>query len=179
MIRALRPRRLAIALAVAIVAGSVWTVVGEISSTPVSQPIVEQPVPPVVQEPLEETDLAQVKSVLGPFVTIVVSADSPTPETRSPAVLILHQDGGTSASQNWTIPFDTTSWSRRDAFQIRSLSSQLGYVTIGSNLQRTFVVKANQPFLFEDAPQQLCMIDAQGNTWATTTARAQAARQAL
>ena len=98
---------------------------------------------------------------------------------RASAVLILNQDSSTLASEKWTVPFEATQWSKGDVFQIRSQSMALGYVTIGTNRQRTFVVKANQPFIFEEAPQQVHIVDGQGNTWSVTTARAEAQRQAL
>jgi hypothetical protein len=146
---------------------------------PTTQSDEKDPLPSVAQGPLTDTDLQQVKTVLGPFKAIAADADSPTPETNAPAVLILNQDSSTLASEKWTVPFEATQWSKGDVFQIRSQSMALGYVTIGTNRQRTFVVKANQPFIFEEAPQQVHIVDGQGNTWSVTTARAEAQRQAL
>jgi hypothetical protein len=152
-----------------------------IGSGPTTQPAVQQPLPPVEEQPLTDTNLTQAKQALGPFETIAVSADTPTPDTHSPAVLLLNQDNSTQASQRWTIPFNgsTSSWKQTSVTQIRSISLVNGYVTFGSNLNRTFVVKCNQPFIFEEMPQQVVVIDPQGNTWSTTTARATASRQPL
>jgi len=174
-----RRRRGLIAVGVGLLAAAVTAVVIYATTGPTTPPDEKDPVPPVAQGPLTDTDLQQVKSVLGPFKAIPADADSPTPETNAPAVLILNQDGSTLASEKWTVPFEATQWSKGDVFQIRSQSMALGYVTIGTNRQRTFVVKANQPFIFEETPQKVHIIDGQGNTWSVTTARAEAQRQAL
>jgi hypothetical protein len=139
-------------------------------------PSVVRQLPPVEQPHLTQTDLQQVRDTLGPFSTIPVAGDTPTPDTHSPAVLVLNQNGSTEASQTWTVPFDSTQWAQRDVFHIRSLSSKLGYMTIGTDIGRTFVVKANQPFIFEEEPGQVYLIDANGTTLTITTARAEALR---
>ena len=175
----IRRRRGLIAVGAGLVAAAITAVTIYAFSGPTTPPDEQDPMPPVAQGPLTDTDLQQVKSVLGPFKAIAADADSPTPETNAPAVLILNQDGSTLASEKWTVPFEATQWSKGDVFQIRSQSMALGYVTIGTNLKRTFVVKANQPFIFEEVPQQVHVVDGQGNTWSTTTARAEASRQAL
>lgn len=175
----IRRRRGLIAAVAGFVAAATTAVVIYAVSGPTTPLDEKDPLPPVAQGPLTDTDLQQVKTVLGPFKAIAADADSPTPETNAPAVLILNQDGSTLASEKWTIPFEATQWSKGDVFQIRSQSMALGYVTIGTNRQRTFVVKANQPFIFEEAPQQVHVIDGQGNAWSVTTARAEAQRQAL
>jgi hypothetical protein len=174
-----RRRRGLIALGAGLLAAATAAVVIYATTGPTSPLGGKDPVPPVAQGPLTDTDLQQVKSVLGPFKAVTADADSPTPETNAPAVLILNQDGSTLASEKWTVPFEATQWSKGGVFQIRSQSVALGYVTIGTNLRRTFVVKANQPFIFEETPQQVHIIDGQGNTWSVTTARAEAQRQAL
>lgn len=173
-------KRVVILVVAALVALAGVGIVSYALSGPPAQPAIEKPLPPAGQVPLEDTDLNQVKEALGPFTTIAVSADSPNPDTSHPAVLLLNQDGSTQASENWTVPFNgSTSWTQGDVAQIRSISLNVGYVTFGTNLQRTFVVKANQPFIFEEAPERVVVVDAQGNTWSSTMSRAQASRQPL
>jgi hypothetical protein len=177
MNRTFAPRRLVVAGVVGLLLAGGVGFFGSLTSGPQQPPVVVQPLPHVEQSPLTQTDLQQVRDTLGPFATILVANDTPTPDTHAPSVLILNQNASTEASQAWTVPFDSTQWAQRDIFQIRSLSLKLGYVTIGTNVGRTFVVRANQPFIFEDTPEQLYLIDGNGVLWTITTARAEALRQ--
>jgi hypothetical protein len=129
-----------------------------------------------VQEPLLPTDLQHIKSVLGPFQVIPVLANSPTPETNYPAILVLNQNGSTEASKSWTVGFDTDLWARDTASKVRSVSVELGYATIGSDIGRTFVVKVAQPFVFEEMPEKVYAVDSSGVVWTVTSARAEAMR---
>ncbi len=181
MTRALAPRRLAVALAIGmVVSGAAAVLDNVVFNPPSSPPVVAQPIAPApVPEPLVDTDIAQTRQALGPFETIVVSSDTPTPETRHPAVLILNEDGSTEASTAWTVRFDSTSWTEEDVFQIKSLSTELGYVTIGSGNGRTFVVRANQPFIFGSQPDKVIAVTLQGQTHVLNMSRAQASRQPI
>lgn len=162
-----------------LVAGTVLVVRYAISG-PKAKPAVAQPMPQVPQETLSDNGLNQVKSVLGPFSVLNLDATNPAPETHSPAMLILNEDGSTLASQSWTVPFDSTKWKQSgDPFQVRSKTVQSGYVVIGTNIRRTYVVGVNQPFIFAGDPETVYVVDAQGRFWFIATTPAEASRQAL
>lgn len=149
-------------------------------SGPKTEPQTDTEDPKVLQEPLEPTDLDHIKNVLGPFETIAVDANSPTPETQSPAVLILNQDHSTLASQDWTVPFDADAWERdNNTPKIRSKTVEMDFMTIKTDRDLIFVVKALQPFIFEETPDTVYVIDSEGQIWSITSARAVNSRKAL
>ncbi|MGH8483324.1 MAG: hypothetical protein ACRESP_02880 [Pseudomonas sp.] len=169
-----------VGLIAALAAGAFGFVTPSSSSSP--EPAISQSQPrldPVAPEPLVPTDIQQVRDALGPFETILVATDTPTPDTRNPAVLILNDDGSTEASTAWTVPFEPTSWTRENDFRIRGLSFDVGFATIAASNRRTYVVRAGQPFLFEDEPNRMLVVGPDGQMYALTMARAQAQRQSL
>jgi len=176
--RAVAPKRLLTALVVGVVFGLAPVVLDDVTS-PSPQPASAPQKPPAAEAPLTQTDLQQVRSALGPFTVIPVLNNTPTPETKAPAVLILNQNGSTEASERWTVLYHTVQWSRRDSFYIRSVSMTLGYATIGTSSGQVFVVKAGQPFLLEADPGHVLVVDASGLVYQLTTDRAEALRQPL
>lgn len=148
-------------------------------SGPKADPVTDEGLPSVENEPLEPTSLDEFKNIFGPFETIVIDTNSATPDTHDPAMLILNQDGSTQASQSWTVTFSADSWDvATTPLEIGSMTVQMDTVFIGTN-DRTFVVKANQPFIFEERPETVYAVDAQGQIWSVTTAWAENSRNEL
>lgn len=166
MTRTFPPRQWAVALVLVLIGTFGSALVEEIfAPSPLAPPPVAQPIPPAPHpEPLSPTNLQQVREGLGPFQTIVVRSDTETPDTDYPAVLMLKEDGSTQASEKWTVPFDTATWTREDHFLIDRKSPMRGYFIIVSS-NRTFTVQALQPFVFEAEPEKAVVIDAQGVVW--------------
>jgi hypothetical protein len=131
-----------------------------------------------VDGPVELTDLQEVEAALGPFETITVNKETLTPDLKQPATLKLNPNGSTDASTAWQIPFDGSTWSKTNISQVRSLTVEAGYATIGVN-QQVFIVKCGQPFFFKEQPQQVYVIDVNGVHWSITATRAAALRQPL
>ena len=70
-----RRRRGLIAVGAGLLAAAITAVVIYAFSGPTTPPDEQDPMPPVAQGPLTDTDLQQVKSVLGPFKAIAADAD--------------------------------------------------------------------------------------------------------
>jgi hypothetical protein len=164
----------AIALGAGVLAMFITMGLAPIFDTTPTDPVVTAPRPAPQQGPLVSTDLSEVKEAFALTEPVLVDTSSVRPDTRSPAVVLLNEDGSMLASTTYTVPFDQ-SWSQEDTNMITSLSVKLGYVTMGTNPNdRVFVVKALQPFIFADAPEKVYAVTLEAKTYSLTTARAQA-----
>lgn len=182
MSRTFALRRLAIAAAIATAATlGVSVVDGVVTSTaPAPEVVVEPVAPPELEnDPQVSTSLQHVENAFGLFEAFAVSRSTATPDTRAPAVLLLGEDGGTKASQMWTVLFDPAQWDRKDSIHIIGVDVTLGYVTLVVASGDTFIVKAGQAFFIAGAPETLFAIDANGNVYQITTARAEGMRQQI
>lgn len=173
-------KRLVIALAVAIVAVVGTTIVHNIIDTP-PQVVGSAPKLPAVQlQQPATTDLQQVEATLGSFGTLPVSSSN-TPDTAFPAVLLIRQDGSIAASQKWTVPFSANEWAKQSSPQIAALSVSNGYATFKTSASGIFAytVRVGQPFVLEQVPQYVMLIDAQGVQWSIGSTRAETLRRPL
>lgn len=175
----LSPRRVGAAVAAGGIAFVVTFGLGQAFSGPYYPPA--QPpakaVPKV--QPLKATDLQQVRNAFGPFSTIAVNAGSPEPDTRSPAILLLSNDSSVQASTKWTVRFNKQAWSQQPAFQISGVSVSHGYATFGMGQGSVFTVKCGQPFVLEDQPQQVVLIDVNAKQWIVNSNRALVLRERM
>lgn len=181
MKRKLTVKQIIISVCVGLICStSTGMVQSAISPDPLLQPAQIQPLNPAPRPDDDlATDMSRVNANLGPFQTVQVSGDSPTPDTRSPAFLVLNDDGGTMASATYTVPFKTLPWKRSDAFQITGVTVERGYATIGTSFGRSYIVAVDQPFLFERQPETTVLIDGSGSQWQITTTRAMTSAQQL
>jgi hypothetical protein len=173
-------RRTWIITAASLVAAAVLAPVGlkiiGSGTSPTSQPpTVTQPLPPANNQPLTQTDLQQALNLFGPWQTIAPSEQQP--DSHQPALLVLNQNGGTIASQHWTVPFSTDKWEQQASTNIAKLSVEGTHVRITSTLDQPYIVHVGQPFMFERTPGQIYLVDQAGNIWYIDLAGATAIRQ--
>jgi hypothetical protein len=154
------------------------TIVGNIHRTP-RQPIGLAPtLPGVNQQTPGMTDLQTMEAAFGPFAHLPAS-NSDTPDTKYPALLLMRQDSSEVASTRWTVTVKSIRpWEQLSAPQISALSVTHGYASFKVSTSPVFVytVHVGQPFVLEFEPQYVMYIDAAGNQWTTSFARAKQLR---
>lgn len=166
-----------------VIAASVTGVDAAVNGGGQSQPVHAssgqvQDLPPVVVQPDQPTDLQTVETQLGPFAVLPAS-NSPTPDTQYPAVLLARYDGSLAASQRWKLSTDLHNWTNQEAIQITNLSVHNGFATFSTGPAQVYTVHVDQPFVLENVPQYVMLIDEQGKQWQISTAKAIASRQTL
>ena len=149
-----------------------------LTQTSVVTPVNRQPLPAPPEIPLTATDRQKVVTGLGSFSTIA-PAIGRNPDTQAPAVLLLREDGSIAASVQWTVPFTNTSWSKQDIIQLTAATRLGNYANLQTDQGRTYEVRLGQPFVLEETPGQVMLIDQDGFQWQISTGRAIALRLPL
>ena len=173
----LRARTVAVAAAVVVALGAAafggWVLYGPGQTPP---QVVNQNPPAVVDQQPANTDLQNMEAVWGPWQTI--SPTDQNPATSSPALLLLKQNGGELASTKWTVPFQASSgyWHAQVTAPIDALSVKGDAVKLVSSTNETFWVAIGQPFVFEQTPGQVYVVDQTGNVWQIDLATASGIR---
>jgi hypothetical protein len=135
----------------------------------IQQPKIPTPkegsLPPVTTENLTLTDLSQIIELFGPW-------DSPTiqngqPVTNSKALVLLQEDGGMKISR-LGINFPNKNWEIKKPPEIASMTLGKGTVKIMTNKSRIFTLAIFQPFILEQRPQMVYLIDDGGKIWGLT-----------
>ena len=140
--------------------------------------ITKHPLPVPAQIPLTQTDRQTIVSGLGPFSTIAPPVGR-NPDTQAPAILLLREDGSTAASLQWTVPFTPTTWAKQDVLQLTAATRLGNYANLVTDQGRSYEVRLNQPFVLEENPNQVNLIDADGFAWQISSGRAIALRVTL
>jgi hypothetical protein len=173
----------AIGLVVVLALSLVLPVVLRDKSGPRIHPHGAVPVPSVVIQSPEPTDLGTVMAKLGPFVPLTAVFASNQPDTNYPALLLINSDGSEEASSAWTLPSGTGSWSQLSLPQIVAVSpSPGGYVLFkldDANSPNTYIVRAGQPFVVAEVPQYVVRLTASGGQWTMGTVIAYHAKTPL
>jgi hypothetical protein len=174
-------RRLLAALIAATLITVAVTTVQNILRTP-HQPIGSTPaLPGVSQQTLGATDLQTMTAAFGPFVQLPASS-SDRPDTKYPALLLMHQDSSEAASVGWTVPVTTTQpWEQLAAPQLSALSVAGDYASFKLATSTVFIytVRVGQPFVLESEPQRVMYIDATGHQWSMSFGTAKQLRLRL
>lgn len=135
-----------------------------------------QPYAPPQQVPPGSTDLQNFQSDWGPWHQIEVSGTNP--QTWAPRMLLLNQ-GGYYASQNWTMPAGAKAWTADLGGNVQSVDVQGHHADITDADGNPWTVGIDQPFVFAANPGTVLKIDPIGTVLSTTTAHAIAIRTHL
>ena len=124
--------------------------------------------PPAMRIAPGTTDLQNLKQDWGPWQEIAPSDQMP--QTGAPAFLLL-ENAGYFASQNWTIPANSSAW-QEDLSNVPHVDVKGHYADITDADDNPYVVGISQPFVFASNPGTVLKVDPTGAVWAIPEAHA-------
>jgi hypothetical protein len=122
----------------------------------------EGPLPQVLTENLTKTDLSQTVEVFGPWNSPAIRNGQPVTDFR--ALVLLLEDGGIKVSL-LGVTFPNKNWGVKKPPEIAGMTLDKNTVKIMTNKSRIFTLAVFQPFVFEQRPEMVYLIDDGGKIW--------------
>jgi hypothetical protein len=137
-------------------------------ANPVQQGSQSQAHPAPQQVAPGTTALENLISDWGPWKQLATSQQNP--QSGAPALLLLNQ-GGYYASENWTVPV-SPSWAPDLSGNVTAVDVQGNHAQIEDADGNPWTVTINQPFVFASNPGTILVVNPAGDVLSTTTAHA-------
>lgn len=143
-----------------------------------SVPVPSRMVLPKVQdEALIPTELTRSLEIFGPW-------DSPNfnekgESVNDPRILLLLKENGGMRVSVWGIELPNSQWTNTIPPEISQMTVEKNVVHIATNKNRVFTVNVNQPFLLEQTPLMIYLIDPEGQILGISASEAEALRYSI
>lgn len=121
----------------------------------------QQNLPPVISPPLESTDLDVTLDTFGPWASPKIDENGHS-MTNGRSILLLKEDGSIMESTKWQLNTYNVMWRALMPPEISRLSVDNGIAKILTNKRREFTVLTGQPFIFEQTPKSIYIINSDG-----------------
>jgi hypothetical protein len=126
----------------------------------------EVALPPVASATLSQTDFSEIISYFGPWDSPDIKDGQSVINSKNLA--LLEEDGGIKIS-SWGLTYPNKNWSAIKPPEITNMTLEQNKVTIMTNKRQIFSVAIFEPFILEQMPKMIYLIDDGGKTWGLGT----------
>lgn len=124
--------------------------------------------PEVTEDELVPTDLTQTMNDFGPWASPSINSQG-IPVMDSRALILLREDGGMRVAQlGISYPADVWRKNRPIAISAMSRKKDSDNILIETNKDRQFTIQTDQPFILEQSPLTVYLIDSHGEFWSVS-----------